>query len=240
MIYVVLGMHKSGTSLIAETLHKSGITMVELPEELQDYKHGLKHERQSTSKINKEILGDDGWHSMRDVPSQPLDPLVRRKMEQVVAKCNEASSDWGFKDPRTCLTYHHWQEVLPAHKIIAIYRNPAQVVGHVFSGYRRPDKKLIKGFKSISGWKTYNQMLLNIVRAKDASEALLLNYEDFMSSQQATEKLETFTGQSITDARKKDHFNVKEQHHPLLSFDIFSKKKASSLYSELEGQKEQM
>ncbi|MEO0332916.1 MAG: hypothetical protein AAF223_14745, partial [Bacteroidota bacterium] len=132
------------------------------------------------------------------------------------------------------------QEVLPAHKVIAIYRNPAQVVGHVFGAYRRPDKKLIKGFKSINGWKTYNQLLLDIVRSRNAEDTLLLNYEDFMSSQQAIEKLSRFTDKLINDARKKDHFNFKEQYHPLLNFDIFSKKKVSSLYSELEDQKEKI
>ncbi len=240
MIYVVLGMHKSGTSLVAETLHKSGINMVELPEEYQDYKHGLKHERQSTCKINKEILDDDSGYSIHNVPDQPLAPSVKKKMEEVVAACSIEGESWGFKDPRTCLTYHYWQEILPAHKVIAIYRNPAQVVSHVFAGCRRPDKKLIRGFKSISEWKTYNQMLLDIIRSKDATDALLLNYEDFMSSQHAIDKLSEFTGKPISDARKKDHFNFKEQHHPLLSFDIFSKKKVSSLYSELEDQKEKM
>ncbi|MEM6844004.1 MAG: sulfotransferase [Bacteroidota bacterium] len=240
MIYIVLGMHKSGTSLIAETLHKSGINMVELPEEYQDYKKGLKHERQSTSEINKEILRGDVWDSMRDIPTHTLLPSVKKRMEEVIAKCNKESKDWGFKDPRTCLTYHYWKNMLPTHKIVAIYRNPAQVISHVFASCRRPDKKLIRGFKSISNWKTYNQLLLDIVRAKGSTDALLLNYEDFMSSQQAIDKLANFTGKPINDARKKDHFNFREQHHPLLNFDIFSEKKISSLYGELEDQKEKI
>lgn len=56
MIYVIMGMHKSGTSLIAETLHKSGINMGYFDEQLS-YDEANHYERWHTSELNHYLLG---------------------------------------------------------------------------------------------------------------------------------------------------------------------------------------
>ncbi len=44
MIYVIFGMHKSGTTLVAEMLHKSGINMGDFDESVS-YDIGNQYER---------------------------------------------------------------------------------------------------------------------------------------------------------------------------------------------------
>ena len=56
MIYVVLGMHKSGTTLVAKMLHASGINMGESIDESADYSAGNHYERQSTAELNHVLL----------------------------------------------------------------------------------------------------------------------------------------------------------------------------------------
>ena len=53
MIYIILGMHKSGTTLISQILHKSGINMGNFNEDVS-YDQGNKYERPASQKINRE------------------------------------------------------------------------------------------------------------------------------------------------------------------------------------------
>lgn len=48
MIFVVLGMHKSGTTLVSQILHHSGIPMGDGFDENVTYDGGNKYEREST------------------------------------------------------------------------------------------------------------------------------------------------------------------------------------------------
>ena len=66
MVVVVLGMHKSGTSLISEILHYSGIDMIEQDSTL-GYDEGFHHERRATSEINKDLLRSRGLHSLETI-----------------------------------------------------------------------------------------------------------------------------------------------------------------------------
>ncbi len=42
MLYVILGMHKSGTTMISEILHNSGISMGEWKDKSNNYDYGHK------------------------------------------------------------------------------------------------------------------------------------------------------------------------------------------------------
>ncbi len=114
MIFVVLGMHKSGTTLVSQILYHSGITMGDF-DESTSYDHGNKYERQTCLGLNLEILNApdfeilhleaDGELSLTDGQSETMHEIIRT---------NEANnSDWGFKDPRCCLTYRLWSDELP-------------------------------------------------------------------------------------------------------------------------------
>ncbi len=57
MIYIVLGCHKSGTTLIARTLHESGIAMVGDDDAQGDYDQSGFYERLRWVELNQHILG---------------------------------------------------------------------------------------------------------------------------------------------------------------------------------------
>jgi hypothetical protein len=63
-ICVVLGMHKSGTTLVSEILHHSGIRMVE-NDSVESYDHGNHFEREDTNQFNKRLLGCGEASSIR-------------------------------------------------------------------------------------------------------------------------------------------------------------------------------
>jgi len=104
-VLVVLGMHKSGTSLIAATLHGAGIAMVEGDAQ------GHTVERASTRALNKAVLAMGHAHSLSI--AAPLSPArlqpqqqaaARRLLAGLTATTSRQTPAWGFKDPRTLLT----------------------------------------------------------------------------------------------------------------------------------------
>jgi len=105
MIYVVLGMHKSGTTLIAQILHHSGVNMGEIDDSVS-YDSGNKYERHSTLQLNEDILGQGSVNSIElTAPDMlSLSDSQRERMRQIIAS-NEAkyNGNWRFKEPRTCL-----------------------------------------------------------------------------------------------------------------------------------------
>lgn len=211
MIYVILGMHKSGTTLISQILHESGIEMVESASGDVSYDQGNKYERQAVLALNKEILGTQS-DEVRDLP-QPKQPVLsdeqRKTMQHIVAGCSARLSDWGMKDPRSAYTYRLWKEQLPEHKIIAIYR-PAEEIWPRFrwKGLRKRYLNPIWAWQFIARWLEHNQNIIDYVEAGD-TPYLLLDYREMMALDGEMKRLEAFVGQPLTDMRKKELYRTK-------------------------------
>lgn len=242
MVYLILGMHKSGTTLLAETLHKSGINMIE--EEFDDdsnYKTGHKYERPSTNQMNKQLLKTDDmfdFTACRD--GIVLETQQREKMKEIVSSYNDRYGEWGFKDPRTVLTYSSWKDILPKdHKIIVVYRKPSQIMSHVMAGVRRPDRKIIRSIRALEAWKYYNHQLLNIINThRNADNCLVINYHDLMTNKSIQHRLSEFIDREVQDARRMDSYNFRDENNLLLRLqDTFARHKAEDIYDDLERSK---
>jgi hypothetical protein len=133
----VLGMHRSGTSVLARTLNLLGVDLgprhhLTPPDEY--YPEGYLEHRDLV-RINDQILRRFGgtW----DRP--PACPLGWEASDSL-ADLREAARDllrasfakaplWGWKDPRTCLTLPFWQSLLPPMRYVISLRSPLSV-GH--------------------------------------------------------------------------------------------------------------
>ena len=104
MIFVVLGMHKSGTTLVSQILHHSGVNMGDFQENIS-YDEGNKYERESTLEVDMEILGAGDYRvlDLRSSRRLRLDEGIYHKMREIIAGCGSRYEDWGFKDPRALL-----------------------------------------------------------------------------------------------------------------------------------------
>ena len=220
MIYVVLGMHKSGTTLVAEVLHKSGIKMIGADNGDPDYDTGNKYERISTASLNKDLLKCWDFYSLdvlpKDLSSQAVNIGFQSRARKIIDHQYRGTDSWGFKDPRTCLTYGQWRECLPEHKLIIVYRHPAQVMKHYEKRNRRRKKASIL-YKSLKAWIVYNRQILKILEITDC-EYLVMNFEKFMSGHNELCRLEKFVGHSLNDARDLDKYKMKNSKHLCLSF----------------------
>lgn len=202
MTCVVLGMHKSGTTLLAETLHKSGVDMVEQGPERDDYDLGAKYERRATLELNHRLLG---WQVDRHSLAVAGYPIVKTSQTIIedmksVSAGRYGGDGWGFKDPRTCLTYDVWRRVLPQHRLLVIFRNPFQVCRH----YNATNPW--ETWKVLHVWSIYNRAILRACRVHQQSDLLVLEYERFMECDEELARLEGFLDQPIEDVRQSEKY----------------------------------
>lgn len=195
--YVVLGMHKSGTTLLAKTLHHSGIPMIDHVAQ-GSYDDGATYERRSTRAINSDILGDHGVLSYQ-VTTAPSPDQIPGHITAAARALREthAGETWGFKDPRTLLTFDFWRPLLGHATLIGIYRDPDEVGAHYSQG--RPKSPLAAA--SLHAWRVYNQQLLRI--ASENPEMLLLEYARLMSDDREFRRFADFVGRPLVDCRRR-------------------------------------
>ena len=176
--YVVIGMHRSGTSLVSGLLHNSGIDMgigyFKPPG--KDNPRGY-YEDQRFRRMNDRMLK----FSRYDVKSWDVRiPTIRgNKTHQgqiwgIVAQ-NSSKTRWGFKDPRTCLTWHMWRQHLPQNtQVVYVYRNPMSVANSLLK--RGNIDNLDQGLLL---WNLYNERALPIRKHYDT---VFIEYESVLSS----------------------------------------------------------
>lgn len=218
MIYVVLGMHKSGTTLVSQILHHSGVNMDDDLDESVSYDKGNKYERQSILHLNMDILGVNDYQVIDlAAPERPEASAEQRaRMDRIVADCVDRYEDWGFKDPRACLVYPLWDEALPEHKIIVVYRHPSQLwkrfAGHSLLGsYKMP----FSAWKYLNRWYEHNMNIIDYLKSTP-HEYLVLSYTELMSSDDEFARLQGFVDCELVDRRRKDLFRSRNGSNLLL------------------------
>ena len=165
----IAGMHRSGTSMIANLLRLCGLRLGPEADMLPaafDNPEGFWENLQFKN-LNDEILAalggtydapprlPNGWHE-REI----LDPM--REKARAVLREMIADEPSGWKDPRNSLTLPFWLSLLPQLKVIVCIRHPL----HVARSERRRREQLYKqaraGISSlplyVAGWKLYDRV----------------------------------------------------------------------------------
>ena len=217
MIIIILGMHRSGTSTIAGLLHFNKISMGTYqnfwPRPLNQNPKGF-YENFDFRKINDEMLKNVGYNVKSYNPEIPIPHLTNKfvnKMVKVIKNCNRDYLDWGWKDPRTCLTIRQWMEVFTnLHlendlKIIFVARKAASVARSL---HKRNQLSIPNG---IEIWKSYTEVAFDFCINSNlpihycSFESLLLNplitcnkIFDFLDRPCDAEIVQKFIDQSIS------------------------------------------
>lgn len=203
MRFVILGMHKSGTTLVAKMLHHSGINMVEDVSRL-DYDQGNKYERTEIVFTNLAILDIPfslkSYKSSNHKTSQPKHEafIVNDHVSHIVTKLDNCHTNWGFKDPRTCLTYSFWKNILGEHKIIGVFRSPWSVLTHYTSKYKLGQYRIDIIYKVLKSWYIHNQVIFE--NTLDTN-AVLIDYHTLMTDKGYVAKLSNQLDIELVDLR---------------------------------------
>ena len=150
-------MHRSGTSVATRLMNLLGIDLGAEEQLLGPRPDNPKGfwEYKPIVDLNEEILGRLGgdWREPPPLPTgwETADEFadLRQKARDLVAR-NFASADWGWKDPRTCLTLPFWKRILPPVHYVICMRSPAEVAASLEQRDGLPREK------SIRLWQVYN------------------------------------------------------------------------------------
>lgn len=235
-IFVILGMHKSGTTLVAQMLHMSGINMIDenttsenvyerilaKPED-EDFRRKVHEqtnfffERESTNQLNQKILLSNGAERTENgfvdslfLPNEnslEVTSELQEEMKLIIAEANRRYQDWGFKDPRTCLTYPYWDQLLSDHKIIVVYRHFLEILHH-YEVYGRRQFNLHRLRKVLRAWVHHNRCILDYLKTTH-HQYLIINYELLMTDENEFDRLSNFVGKRLADNRNPDLYRSK-------------------------------
>lgn len=180
-IICVLGMHRSGTSLLTRILNLLGVNLGPAEglttEPVADNPKGY-WEHSELTLVSDAILKRYGgsWDKPPSLsPGWEDDPALddlRKRAKQIVQKQFAGVPLWGWKDPRTCLTLPFWQQLLPSMRYVICLRDPAAVVGSL----RRRDQ--LSTEETFRLWLCYVAAALQYTEGKSR---LVVFYEDLMN-----------------------------------------------------------
>ena len=201
-IVCIVGMHRSGTSLVAQLLHALGLDLG--PEEhlmRPSPANPTGHwENEPITELNDDILTRLGgtWSRPPELAAgwertPELDDLRHQARELIRAEF-AGSERWGFKDPRTSLTLPFWQRILPPMRYVICLRNPVDVA---FSLRARTEEPL-PFEEGVALWLAY---VRSVLAATATHSQLVVFYEDLMvDPEPAVRRLATFIGNDQTEA----------------------------------------
>ncbi len=150
----VIGMHRTGTSLVAGLLHRHGLWLGEEAELMapNPYNPDGYFENDLVVNLNNDILEMFGgsWSAppklaagWAEDPRLEDSKRVAREIGERLASSGEA---WGFKDPRASLTLPFWLSVWGEMTVVVTVRNPLEAARSL---HRRDDLRVENG---ISLW----------------------------------------------------------------------------------------
>ena len=201
---IIAGMHRSGTSLVTNWLHRCGLEVGEsLLEEGIGNPEG-HFEDTEFLKMHEEILKDNGLPADGLVAGKEIriSDYEYEKLRAIIKVKNDKFDQWGWKEPRTCLFLHMYRELLPDAKYLVIARDYPSVTNSLLKrdfayddeGYKKRSfvsrlkwslykknrrKNEIyhnKAEEYLRVWIDYNEHILSFLERTPAEQYLVINY----------------------------------------------------------------
>ena len=196
---ILLGMHRSGTTLLAQILDAAGVYM--------GSRLSGNHEPRLFQDANRHALDFFGcsWCRVDGLPSASalklgyaslVNALGERLVQDIehgfLDGCETTHTQWGWKDPRNCLTAPLYLRLFPQARAFFIFRRARAVVDSMLTRNRRLLAKnpLPDGPRDIAGalderaayalWDLYNSRALEVLPC--FRQAIAVCYEDLVDS----------------------------------------------------------
>ncbi|WMJ72092.1 hypothetical protein RCC89_02750 [Cytophagaceae bacterium ABcell3] len=180
---IVLGMHRSGTSMVTGLLSKLGY-YVGAPEELtntsEENPKGF-FERKDVRNINDELLigNDFDWYKVAGFTTDSLtDSSVHKYKEEISGVFNllRKKGPFAIKEPRLCLLYLIFKEMVRDDIKLLVYRDPIESAESLLKRNKFP---LHFG---LALWEKYHKALFNSL---SNDHLILVNYNKLLNDPKA-------------------------------------------------------
>ena len=157
----ILGMHRSGTSVLARLINLMGVSLGDertLMPPQPDNPQGF-WEQSAVVDLNDKLLAglDAAWDRPERFRPQKVGQALAREFRgeaRAILDQLDAEPAWGVKDPRLCLTFPLWRTLTPEALCIISFRHPLRVA---LSLNRRNQIPVHRG---LALWEYYNVQIL--------------------------------------------------------------------------------
>lgn len=179
MQLVILGMHRSGTSFLTRMLQLMGV-WIGGPEELDPPGWGNPrglYELTDLRIVHEKALARRGcsWAGVGPLAAPgaraDLDADLREEVRRLVARL-DGKRPWAVKDPRSCLFFGAWRDLLVRPLVLLVHRSPLAVARSLARRDGFPP------IASVALWELYN---LHALRASQGLPRLHLSFEEALS-----------------------------------------------------------
>jgi hypothetical protein len=205
-VVCVLGMHRSGTSAVTRALKLLGLHLGpadRLMQPLAENPEGF-WEHTGFVDVNEAILARFGgrWDEPPALPpgwelSGTVADLREKAQGLLEADFSEAA-EWGWKDPRTCLTLPFWQALLPPMRYAICLRSPLSVARSL------QDRN---GIPAAQGGRLWLLYVASALIRTEGLPRLITSYERLVAAPEAeVRRLAEFVGraEALTDATTRE------------------------------------
>lgn len=202
-VLIVLGMHRSGTSLVSSWLNKCGLNLGDHCLGGDKFNKEGHFEDLDFLHLHEEVLSYYKIIRTGLIPpfNFKLSEDYYKKLTDNIKFKNSQHRQWGWKEPRTCLFLDFYQEAIPDAKYVIVYRNYQFVVESLCrrefnilnSKYNALDKKeqklhyeyfeeRVKEIQMatqvyLSTWIRYNKNLLKLMNSVDKNNYVIVKYD---------------------------------------------------------------
>ena len=229
--FIITGMHRSGTSLMASVFEKLGVTLGNRLLKADRFNAAGYFEDLDFLNLQRSILQasgsvcETGWMDWGWNGGEALDEREWRNYLESAATLIQSRQrqlkSWGWKDPRTSLLLDFWHRLLPDAKYLFVYRVPWEVADSV----SRLNHPFFQAHPhcAIEIWNFYNRCILEFYQ-QHPDRCILVGIDAFSQSPtQLLDLLDRKFGMEIGEERRSQIGEIFNPHlfHP--SEDISSK-----------------
>ncbi|MGC4103193.1 sulfotransferase [Ferruginibacter sp.] len=164
-VLVVVGMHRSGTSLITQWLNRCGLfigsnlvgpAIGNLNGHFEDADFLRIHQKL----LRKRRLPESGL-IFKDLPE--LSELEKTELKGIIESKNRKHEEWGWKEPRTSLFLGEYNELIPGAFYVVVVRSFNATVNSLVTRQHKMEEKKFHTKKGLSKlkWKLFKRKSLD-------------------------------------------------------------------------------
>jgi glycosyltransferase involved in cell wall biosynthesis len=207
-IILILGMHRSGTSLVAQLIAKWGVYSGEDLMPANEYNRDGYWEYNPLVSLHEKMLAytHNTWYApTNEINTTKLLNTFSEEAHELVRKMDNGNKPWFWKDPRIALFLPFWNEILKSRRVYYIipFRKPSSVA---LSLQKRDN---IRESIALDIWELYNFKIIDYINSK--KDYLLVNYDTLLENQlDCSLKIHSFISNSISSIEKYNSNSIKE------------------------------
>lgn len=147
-ILIVLGMHRSGTSLVSSWLSACGLNLGDRLMGGNKYNLNGHFEDLDFHDIHEEIFKENNikYGGLQKIDNLHVSEYHQEKIKHITLLKKSLRDQWGWKEPRTNIFLDFYRDFLPEANYLVLYRKPEIVVDSLL---RRETAELLRRLKKI-------------------------------------------------------------------------------------------